>query len=70
MDEPDWICFNTSTALWSLLLFQVKPVRKANRIVLEEVRAEEEEFRHEAEGAGLSIEKTKLDHYENVKEEA
>lgn len=31
-------------------LFQIKPIRKANKIVLEELRAQEEEFRHNADG--------------------
>jgi len=51
-------------------LFAIKPVWNANKTVIAEVRAEEEEFRHDAEGAGLSLEKTKLDHYENVEERA
>jgi len=38
-------------------LFEVKPVHRANKIVIEELRAEEEEFRHEAEGAGLEVAK-------------
>ncbi|KAK4995547.1 hypothetical protein LTR66_004660 [Elasticomyces elasticus] len=40
-------------------LFEIKPVRNANKIVLAEVRATEEEFRMDAEGAGLSAEKTR-----------
>ncbi|GAB7349872.1 hypothetical protein MBLNU459_g0568t1 [Dothideomycetes sp. NU459] len=47
-------------------LFEVKPVRNANKIVMEEVRLREEEFRHDAEGAGLSAAKEKLDHFETV----
>jgi len=42
-------------------LFEVKPPRKANKIVLDELRKQDEEFRHDAEGAGLSVVKTKLD---------
>ncbi|KAK4997292.1 hypothetical protein LTR66_003267 [Elasticomyces elasticus] len=40
-------------------LFDIRPVRNANKIVLAEVRATEEEFRMDAEGAGLSAEKTR-----------
>jgi len=38
-------------------LFEIKPVRKANKVVLEEVRLRDEEFRHDAEGAGLDAAK-------------
>lgn len=48
-------------------LFAIKPVRKANAIVIEEIRLQEEEFRSDAEGAGLSIAKGKLGHLEDVK---
>jgi hypothetical protein len=41
-------------------LFEIKPVRKANRQVVEELRAKDEEFRHDAEGAGLSAAKAGL----------
>lgn len=47
-------------------LFETKPIRNANKIVLEEVRQQEQEFRHDADGAGLSAAKEKLGHYENV----
>ena len=48
-------------------LFSAKPVRKAHQIVLDEVRAEEESFRHDAEGAGLTLEKLgKIDHVERA----
>ncbi|EMC98331.1 hypothetical protein BAUCODRAFT_32364 [Baudoinia panamericana UAMH 10762] len=47
-------------------LFQVKPVRKAHRQIHEEDMAREEEFRHDAEGAGLSVAKEKLEHHEKV----
>lgn len=42
-------------------LFSVFPVSKAHGIVLAEVRAQEEEFRHDAEGAGLSVEKSQME---------
>jgi len=51
-------------------LFEIKPVWRANETVLAEVREEQAEFRHDAEGAGLSVEKTKLEHYENAEERA
>ncbi|KIW08182.1 uncharacterized protein PV09_01113 [Verruconis gallopava] len=41
-------------------LFQVHPVRKAHKIVMEELIREEESFRHDAEGAGLEIAKEHL----------
>jgi Sugar (and other) transporter len=41
-------------------LFEIKPVRKANRQVVEELRAKDEEFRHDAEGAGLTTAKSGL----------
>lgn len=48
-------------------LFSAKPVRKANKIILEEIQIEEEEFRHDAQGAGLSAAKEKMaDRYESV----
>lgn len=49
-------------------LFEIKPVRKANAIIHAEDAAREEEFRHDAEGAGLSIAKEKIGHFENVQE--
>ena len=49
-------------------LFQIKPVRKAHAIVHAEDVAREEEFRHDAEGAGLSLAKEKLEHREEVSE--
>jgi hypothetical protein len=48
-------------------LFAARPVRKANSIVLAEIQLQEEEFRRDAEGAGLSAAKSKLDqHFETV----
>ena len=49
-------------------LFAVKPTRKAHSTVHAEDTAREEEFRHDAEGAGLSIAKEKLEHYEKTEE--
>ncbi|KAF2157349.1 quinate permease [Myriangium duriaei CBS 260.36] len=47
-------------------LFSIRPVRKAHKTVMAEVRAEEEDFRHDVDGAGLSIEKTNLEHVEKA----
>jgi len=47
-------------------LFEIKPAYKANKEVIAELRAQEEEFRHDAEGAGLTAEKTRDVHYEKV----
>lgn len=49
-------------------LFEIKPVRKAYGIVLEEVRRQDEEFRHDAEGAGLTTTKTNVEdtHFEKI----
>lgn len=48
-------------------LFEIKPVRKANKIVLEEVRLRDEEFRHNAEGADLDAAKGEdVFYHENV----
>jgi hypothetical protein len=47
-------------------LFEIKPVRKANKIVLEEVRLRDEEFRHDAEGAGLDAAKDEVIYHENT----
>lgn len=50
-------------------LFEIKPVRKAHKTVHAEDAAREEEFRHDAEGAGLSIAKEKLEHVEKTTEQ-
>ncbi|KAH0378936.1 quinate permease, partial [Aureobasidium melanogenum] len=47
-------------------LFEVKPVRKANKVVIEEVRLREEEFRHDAEGAELDAAKQDVVYHETV----
>ena len=49
-------------------LFEVKPVRKANRTILGELREEDAEFRQDAEGAGLSAAKDTMtgEHFEKV----
>jgi hypothetical protein len=47
-------------------LFEIKPVSVANKIVIQELREQEEEFRHDAEGAGLTLEKTKESRIEQV----
>lgn len=47
-------------------LFAVKPVRKAHRTVHEEDMMREEGFRKDAEGAGLSVAKEKLERRESI----
>ena len=49
-------------------MFSIKPVRKAHKQVHDEDAAREEEFRHDAEGAGLSVAKEKLEHVERSEE--
>ena len=46
-------------------LFEVKPVRKAHAIVLQEVQEAEAEFREDAQEAGLTLEKTNIAHIEH-----
>jgi hypothetical protein len=46
-------------------LFEIRPCRKANAIVMREVQEAEAEFREDAEGAGLSLEKSKVAHVED-----
>jgi hypothetical protein len=41
-------------------LFEIRPVRKANQQVVEELRAKDEEFRNDAEGAVLTTAKSGL----------
>jgi len=45
-------------------LFQVRPARKAHKQIHAEDEIREQEFRHDAEGAELSVAKGKLDHFE------
>ncbi|KAL1301825.1 hypothetical protein AAFC00_006011 [Neodothiora populina] len=47
-------------------LFSIRPVRRANTVVLEEVRLREEKFRHDVESADLSTAKDKVRHRENI----
>jgi hypothetical protein len=47
-------------------LFEIKPVRNANKVIITELREQEEEFRHGADGAGLTAEKTKDSRIERV----
>ncbi|KAG8630964.1 hypothetical protein KVT40_000104 [Elsinoe batatas] len=47
-------------------LFEVKPVWQANKTVLAEVRQRDEDFRHDAEGADLTVAKEKLDKLERT----
>ncbi|KAI4851815.1 quinate permease [Aureobasidium sp. EXF-8845] len=46
-------------------LFEIRPCRKANAIIMREVQEAEAEFREDAEGAGLSLEKSKVAHVED-----
>ncbi|KAI4718882.1 quinate permease [Aureobasidium sp. EXF-10727] len=46
-------------------LFEIRPCSKANAIVMREVQEAEAEFREDAEGAGLSLEKSKVAHVED-----
>ena len=48
-------------------LFAAKPVWKANQIVLEQDRAREEEFRHDAEVVGVDVAKEKHVHAETAR---
>ncbi|KAF1959621.1 quinate permease [Byssothecium circinans] len=47
-------------------LFAYKNVRKAHGEMMEQLRLQEEEFRHDAEGAGLTIEKMKEERVDSV----
>ena len=49
-------------------LFDVKPVRKAHSTIRAEDALRAEEFRQDAEGAGLSVAKDKLQHVEKADE--
>jgi hypothetical protein len=53
-------------------LFEIRPVRKAHKIIVDELARQEEEFRHDAEGAGLEVAKEHLKtaHVEKVTAEA
>lgn len=48
-------------------LFAVKPVWRANKTILDEDRAREEEFRHDADIDGVDVAKVKQAHHEDVK---
>jgi sugar porter (SP) family MFS transporter len=45
-------------------LFEIKPLRKANAIMMVKLKEEEEDFRQAAEGAGLTTMKTKNEEHE------
>ncbi|KAK7961808.1 uncharacterized protein PG986_002633 [Apiospora aurea] len=47
-------------------LFAIRPVRKANDVIMEELRLEDEEFRHAVEGVDLSERKEKVEVKERV----
>lgn len=49
-------------------LFAIRPVRKAHKIVLAEDQQRDAEFRHDAEGARLSVAKEKMDYVERTSE--
>lgn len=47
-------------------LFTITPVRNANKTIMAELEVEDQEFRHDADGAGLTTEKEKTAHLEQV----
>ncbi|PNS14108.1 hypothetical protein CAC42_6621 [Sphaceloma murrayae] len=47
-------------------LFEVKPIWNANKIVIAEAQARDAEFRHDADGADLSVAKEKLEKMERT----
>ena len=47
-------------------LFEVKPVWRANEIVMKELQEQEEAFRREVDGADLSVEKPKNSQSDSV----
>ncbi|RGP76977.1 quinate permease [Fusarium longipes] len=47
-------------------LFETKPIWKANKIVMEDLRLQEEEFRHNADGVDLREEKAKAEQIEGT----
>ena len=49
-------------------LFEIKPASRANKTIIAEIRAEEEEFRHDVEGAGIEVARSKLGQLESVHE--
>jgi hypothetical protein len=46
-------------------LFETKPIWKANKIVMEDLRLQDEEFRHNAEGVDLREEKANAEQIES-----
>ncbi|KAK9437019.1 Quinate permease [Metarhizium brunneum] len=46
-------------------LFRIKPTWRANTILMEELRVEEERFRHNADGVGLEVEKIETEQVES-----
>lgn len=49
-------------------LFEIKPVRKANKVILAEDQARDAEFRQNVDGAGLTTAKEKTDMIERTSE--
>jgi sugar porter (SP) family MFS transporter len=47
-------------------LFEVRPTRNANKTIMSELAVEDQEFRHDADGAGLTVDKEKTAHLEQV----
>lgn len=47
-------------------LFEIKPVWKANKLIMEELQAEDEQFRNNAAGSGVSTEKPSEERKETV----
>lgn len=48
-------------------LFAAKPVHRANKMILDEDRAREEEFRHDADIVGMDMAKEKNAHNETTR---
>lgn len=46
-------------------LFRIKPTWRANTILMEELRVEEENFRHNVDGVGLEVEKIETEQVES-----
>jgi hypothetical protein len=49
-------------------LFEIKPRRKANTILMRELHVDEEAFRHNVEGSGITLSKEKAEHIERTEE--
>ncbi|KAK3935447.1 general substrate transporter [Diplogelasinospora grovesii] len=47
-------------------LFEIKPLRRANRVIMEELHLQDDEFRRNAEGSGLTAEKANVNQLEKT----